>query len=123
MFISRLGFACLVLSTGCDSTGPKTTALLFDGTITDAATGAAVAGARISLRDFGGSYALVGVELQSTGSGADGRYSISHNRCAASAWLVVSAPGYRGNSDDVDCKAERQNVDIALTRGDPLSSK
>ncbi|HYN82916.1 MAG TPA: carboxypeptidase regulatory-like domain-containing protein [Gemmatimonadaceae bacterium] len=120
MYRTPLKLAYFLLLLGCDSTGPKSTSLLFDGTVTEAATGGVIASADVSVRDFGGSYGLVGKDLQSTRTSSQGRYTLSYNACAGSPALVVYAVGYHPKSVEVGCKAERQAVDISLTR-DPLA--
>lgn len=122
MHRTPLKLAYFLLLIGCDSTGPKSTSLLFDGTVTESATGGVIASADVSVRDFGGSYALVGKDLQSTRTSSDGRYTLSYNACAVSPWLVVFAAGYHTQSVEIGCRAERQTVDISLTR-DPLASR
>lgn len=118
MYPRPLRLAFLVLLMGCDSTAPKqSTYLLFDGTVMES-SGAVIPGADVSVRDFSGSSALVGKELASTRTGTDGRYSISYYRCATDPAVVVyyvRNDSLAVNSVGVECKAERQALDISIT--------
>jgi hypothetical protein len=115
-------FACLLAIVACDSTGPESTSLLFDGIVTEAGTGAAIENAAVSVSDLSGSSGLVGKELQSTRTDSQGRYTLSYNRCAAYPFIYVIATGYQLVSEKVGCKSERQVMNVSLSRG-PLVSR
>lgn len=113
-----LGLVFLLVLIACGGTEPKDSGgLLFEGTITDAATGAPIPGTSVGVGD--GSGLVVAVASEST-TDAQGHYTLSHAGCINNPYLLVIAPGYYWNSKQVACKAERQTVNLSLTR-DPLA--
>jgi hypothetical protein len=97
----------------CDSTAPIEKNLLFEGTILDAATGAPIAGAGISLGDGHG---LVPAIAQSTTSDAQGQYTLSHSGCIFTPYVFAGATGYFNDQQQVGCKPGIQTVNFSLSR-------
>jgi hypothetical protein len=114
-FVMLLAF--LFALTACSTEPKDVRGLLFEGTVTDAATGAPIAGVGVGVAD-GSGFGLPS-SFPAT-SDAQGHYTLSHAGCIHTPYLAAYAPGYYWGSIEVLCKAERQTVNIALTR-DPSS--
>lgn len=112
-----LPLAYLFVLIACSTEPEAARALLFEGTITDADTGAPIPGTGIGVAD-GSGFGLP-TSLPAT-SDAQGHYTLSHNGCINSTYLAAYVTGYYWNSVEVVCKVERQTVDISLTR-DPTA--
>jgi hypothetical protein len=108
---------CLLFLMAC-GTGPQDTrGLLFEGTITDADTGLPISGTGIGVADGSG----FGLPTSfPTTSDAQGRYTLTHDGCINNPYLDAYANGYYFYSVAVVCKAERQTVNVSLTR-DPTA--
>jgi hypothetical protein len=115
-FRFTLRLACLFALIGCGTEPGDARGLLFEGKVTDAATGAAIQGAGLGVAD-GSGFGLPS-SLPAT-SDAQGHYTLSAG-CINNPYLAAYATGYYWNSTDVVCKVERQTVNISLTR-DPAS--
>lgn len=109
--------SCLFVLIACGTEPEDTRGLLFEGTITDADTGAPVPGTGIGVAD-GTGFGLP-TSLPAT-SDAQGHYTLSQNGCINNPYLAAYATGYYWNSVQVVCKAERQTVNMSLTR-DPTA--
>lgn len=113
--LSRLAILLVVLA--CDSAGPEFTQLKFDGRVTDAATGAAIAGATVAIVHYpDGPFQLVGTTLQFTPTDSDGRYSLLHVGCGRTPYVQVFAPSYHLTDEAVRCMAAEQVLDFQLVR-------
>ena len=107
-----LRLTCLLLVIACgSSTGPSGD-LLLEGTVTSAATGAAISGATVGVGD--GSGFVIQIQ-QSTTTDSQGRYTLSHQGCINNPYVEVTATGYILNSKQVACRAETQTVNISVT--------
>jgi hypothetical protein len=112
-----MSVACLFALIACSTEPKDARGLLFEGTVTDAATGAPIPGTGVGVAD-GSGFGLPS-SLPAT-SDAQGHYTLSHAGCINNPYLAAYATGYYWGSIEVLCKAERQTVNIALTR-DPTS--
>jgi hypothetical protein len=112
-WFSWLKFASVLMLIGCGSTEPIEKNLLFEGTVTDAATGALIAAASVSLSYGGG---LVPTHLQSTTADAQGHYTLSYMGCVHMPYLGAGAAGYYFDDQRVGCQPGSQTVNISLTR-------
>jgi hypothetical protein len=112
-----LKLVCFLALIGCGSTEPIEKNLLFEGSITDAATGAAMAGATVFV---GVGSAFFVSSVQSTTSDSQGRYVLSRYSCIYNPYLVASATGYSPGQEKVGCQPGSQTVNISLTR-DPFA--
>ena len=109
--------ALVALLAACNGTEPgESKGLLFQGTITDADTGSPISGTGIGVGD-GSGFGLP-VSLPAT-SDAQGHYTLSYD-CINNPYLSAYATGYYWSSTQVTCKAERQTVNLSLTR-DPTA--
>jgi hypothetical protein len=102
-----------VVLIACGSTEPIEKNLLLEGTITDAATGAAIAGSAISIGNGNG---LVPVIAQSTTADAQGHYTLSHYGCINAAYVFAGAAGYFSDQARVGCMPGTQTIDFSLDR-------
>lgn len=110
---SVLPMSCLPILLACGgSTEPKRD-LLLEGTVTSAATGAAISGATVGVFD-GSGLGLAPVQ-SSTTTDAQGHYIVSHLGCIKNPYLHASAAGYFLNSEKLACRSGTQTVSIALT--------
>jgi hypothetical protein len=112
-----LPFACLLVLLACGTEPEDTRGLLFEGTITDADTGAPIPGTGVGVAD-GSGFGLP-TSLPAT-SDAQGHYTLTHDGCINNPYLDAYATGYYFYSTEVVCKAERQTVNVSLTR-DPTA--
>lgn len=112
-----LPLVCMFVLIACSTEPEDARALVFEGTITDADTGAPIPGTGIGVSD-GSGFGLP-TSLPAT-SDAQGHYTLSHNGCINSPYLAAYATGYYWNSVEVVCKVERQTVNMSLTR-DPTA--
>jgi hypothetical protein len=112
-----LPLACLLFLFACGTEPEDTRGLLFEGTITDADTGAPIPGTGVGVAD-GSGFGLP-TSLPAT-SDARGHYTLTHDGCINNPYLDAYASGYYFYSAAVLCKAERQTVHVALTR-DPTA--
>jgi hypothetical protein len=108
-----VSIVCLALLTACGSTEPKSNLLIFEGVVTDAATGAPVAGASVQ---FGGGFGLVPAIAASTTTNTQGAYSLMHDGCVVNPYVFASASGYYFDQKEVGCQIARQTINFALTR-------
>jgi hypothetical protein len=102
-----------VVLIACSSTEPIEKNLLFEGTITDAATGAPIAGSGISVGNGSG---FVPVIVHSTTADAQGHYTLAHYGCVYDPYVFADAPGYYGDQAKVGCMPGSQTIDFSLTR-------
>ncbi len=120
----RLVATLLVLATiGCGITGADTVKLRAQGTVTDKATGQAVAGASVLIFPpvflFGGSSAAIA----STTSDAVGHYSLSaevQSKCLGNGFgfeAKASTTTLKSESAVLECISATQQIDFAL---DPI---
>ena len=109
----QLKLACLLMLIACGSTEPIEKNLLFEGTITDAATGAPIAGAWITV---GVGSAFFVSTVQSTTSDSQGQYTLAHNGCIHNPYIVMSAAGYYLGQEKVGCQPGSQMLNLSLTR-------
>lgn len=114
---STLLLTCLFVLIACGTEPEDARGLLFEGTITDADTGAPIPGTGVGVAD-GSGFGLPS-SLPAT-SDAQGHYTLSHSGCINNPYLAAYATGYYWGSIEVVCKAERQTVNMSLTR-DPTS--
>jgi hypothetical protein len=112
-----LPLACLLVLLACGTEPQDTRGLLFEGTITDADTGAPIPGTGVGVAD-GSGFGLP-TSLPAT-SDAQGHYTLTHDGCINNPYLDAYANGYYFYSVAVVCKAERQTVHVALIR-DPTA--
>lgn len=115
--LAPLKLACFLVLIACGSTEPIEKNLLFEGTVTDVAGGAPIAGSTVFVGRGSG---LFVTSVQSTTSDAQGHYTLSHPGCIHNPYLVVTATGYHLDSEKVGCMPGSQTVDFSLTR-DPFS--
>jgi hypothetical protein len=108
--------ACILALIACGGTEPKSTSLLFEGTVTDVATGAPIPGTSLGVGD-GSGFGLP-TNLPST-SDSQGHYTVSSS-CINNPYLYAYTPGYYFHSVKVECRTERQTSNISLTR-DPTA--
>ena len=112
-----LPLASMLVLMACGTEPEDTRGLLFEGTITDADTGAPIPGTGVGVAD-GSGFGLP-TSLPAT-SDAQGHYTLTHDGCINNPYLDAHANGYYFYSGAVVCKAERQTVHVALTR-DPTA--
>ena len=106
---ASLGLLILLACGG--GTQPGKSRLAFEGIVTNAATGAPIAGVDIAV--YGGN-GLVPQTLQRTTTDAEGRYTTNAG-CIVPAWVGAGMVGYSGRQLDVTCLAEVQTLNISLT--------
>jgi hypothetical protein len=111
--LDLLVLACVLTLIACDSTAPIEKNLFFEGTISDAATGAPIAGASISVGDGHG---FVPAIVKSTTSDAQGRYTLAHFGCIFTPYVFAGAAGYFDAQEAVGCKPGTQTVNFSLSR-------
>jgi hypothetical protein len=104
--------ACFLTLIACGGTEPKSTSLLFEGTVTDVATGAPIPGTSLGVGD-GSGFGLP-TNLPST-TDSEGHYTLSWS-CVNNPYLYAYAPHYYFHSVKVECRAERQTSNVSLTR-------
>lgn len=97
---------------GC-SLEPKFVQLAFEGHVTDAATGTAIAGATVSLVEAFN--VMPTTPLASGTSDAAGRYTLSYQDCADVPFITAQADGYRLVGVAVGCQENTQTLDLPLT--------
>lgn len=114
--LDPLKLACFLVLIACGSTEPIEKNLLFEGTISDAATGAPIAGATISVGDGGGVSGLIPTIVQSTNSDTQGHYTLSHHGCIHNPYVYARATDYFWNQEKVGCMPGSQTVNFSLTR-------
>jgi hypothetical protein len=111
MRVCAIGLAAVCLSvfltscgnsTGAGSTTPTPTIVTLSGTVTDAASGAAVSGAAVAISG------------KSATTGADGKYSIA-GLSPGSATLTVQHQGHDNFSQSVTLSGTATTVDVKLT--------
>ena len=108
-----VSLSCLAII-GCGGTPTvPNTVLDFAGTVTDAATGAPIAGASVSTQHCG--FSLVCANTANATTDAQGHYAV-HARCLSDNWLAVFAAGYQASQREVRCEQTRQTGDFALTK-------
>ena len=100
----------------CGTEPENARGLLFEGTITDADTGAPIPATDLAVAD-GSGFGLP-ASFQAT-SDAQGHYTLSY-KCINNPYLLGFATRYYINSVQVVCKVERQTVNMSLTR-DPTA--
>ncbi|MDP9204676.1 MAG: carboxypeptidase-like regulatory domain-containing protein [Gemmatimonadota bacterium] len=111
--LERLRVAGVLVLMACGSTEPIEKNLLFEGVITNAATGAPIAGAGISVGDGSG---FVPAIAQSTTSDSQGHYTLSHYGCIYNPYVFAGASGYFASQAKVGCMRGSQTVNFSLTR-------
>ena len=116
VYRSTLPLACLLVLLACGTEPEDTRGLRFEGTITDADTGAPIPGTGVGVAD-GSGFGLP-TSLPAT-SDAQGHYTLSY-KCINNPYLLGFATPYYINSVQVVCKVERQTVNMSLTR-DPTA--
>jgi hypothetical protein len=90
----------------------QNTKMDYEGTVTDASTGAPIAGASVvtvTCDFFSCAYPAVGL------TDAQGHYTV-FSECYSNNGLAVSADGYVGTGRDANCGQGRQVANFALTR-------
>jgi hypothetical protein len=112
----QVKLAFLLALIACGSTEPKSTRLHFEGTVTDAVTGAPIPGANLGV--VVGTLS-VGLPILPLAADSEGHYTISSG-CIHNPWLEAYSPGYHWFSLKVECKEEIQTVNIQLAR-DPTA--
>jgi hypothetical protein len=115
-WLGSLRLASVLMLIACGSTEPIEKNLLFEGTITDAATGTPIAGAGVLLIRGNGLSLLPGPTVQSTTSDTQGHYTLSHMGCVHEPWLAAAAAGYYYDDQRVGCQPGSQTVNFSLTR-------
>jgi hypothetical protein len=115
-WLGPLRLASVLMLIACGSTEPIEKNLLFEGTITDAATGTPIAGAGVLLIRGNGLSLLPGPTVQSTTSDTQGHYTLSHMGCVHEPWLAAAAAGYNFHDQRVGCQPAGQTVNFSLTR-------
>jgi hypothetical protein len=108
---------CMFVLVACGTEPEDARGLLFEGTITDADTGAPIPGTGVGVAD-GSGFGLP-TSLPAT-SDAQGHYTLSHDGCINNPYLEAYATGYYFYSVAAVCRAERQTVNVSLTR-DPAA--
>jgi hypothetical protein len=114
-WLGPLRLASVLMLIACGSTEPIEKNLLFEGTITDAATGTPIAGADVFLIRGNGLSLLPGPTVQSTTSDTQGHYTLSHMGCVHEPWLAAAAAGYNFHDQRVGCQPAGQTVNFSLT--------
>ena len=109
--MSSLGLLIL-LACGGGGTEPSGSRLAFEGTVTDAATGAPIAGVHVEVATGIG---LVPQQLLGTTTDTQGRYSLSYGGCRSPAFVLAIITGYNWASETVTCQAEIQTLNLSLT--------
>jgi hypothetical protein len=112
-----LPLVCTLVLIACGTEPEDTRGLLFEGTITDADTGAPIPGTGVGVAD-GSGFGLP-TSLPAT-SDAQGHYTLTHDGCINNPYLDAYTTGYYLYSVAVVCNAERQTVNVTLTR-DPTA--
>jgi hypothetical protein len=103
----------IFLAAGCnDHDTVQNTKMDYEGTVTDAATGAPIAGATVSTStcDF--------LFCNTTGTAttdAQGHYTV-FRECYSNNWLSAFAEGYVGTEREANCGPSRQVANFALDR-------
>ena len=102
-----------VLTLGGCSLEPEFVQLKFEGRVTDATTGAAIAGATVSLVE---AFDVTGgTPLASGTSDANGRYTLSYADCADVPFITGEANGYHFVGVAIGCREGTQTLHLALT--------
>jgi Carboxypeptidase regulatory-like domain len=105
--------AAAVFVAGCNSHDTvQNTKMDYEGTVTDASTGAPIAGASVTTvtcEIFSCAFPAVGI------TDAQGHYTV-FGQCYSNNALAVTAEGYVPSGRDADCGQDRQVADFALTR-------
>jgi hypothetical protein len=110
--LDTLKLACFLVLIACGSTEPIEKNLLFEGTITNAATGAPIAGAGVSVGN--GRFPVPEI-FQSTASDLQGHYTLPHSGCIFDPYIYVGASGYLAGQEKVGCKPDSQTLNFSLT--------